>query len=367
MKRVMVGAVLALGTGCFNFESAYQSYCDGGRCVGTTGGGSNTGGGSTATGGGNATGGGSSTGGGAATGGGSAGGGAATGGGSAGGGAGRDAGCLGYGATCTAEGDCCATSDAGLPMACSRNNYCQDVAPDCRNEAFTCSRPEQCCSHTCTNGKCAACGSAGDSCTSAATCCAGSACVAGKCSDSLGAANGERCQGSDICQSEWCDARDAGSNDGVCTDPGTACTPAGVAATTLACCPGLTQGATCCMPDLTWCYHGSECCSGECWNGRCGPQPGTHGRCDNSANCTGRINLCDPVNSICTNRWCLPAGLNAFSGCCRWASDSSPCVFADGGVCLLPGIQTSNAASCCSGRLYTPTTGPTECDAVQLF
>ncbi len=367
MKRTLLLATFVLGAGCFNFEAAYQNYCDGGRCTATGGGGgggTHTGGGSSfggGEGGGVATGGGSgSTGGGVATGGGQG-----TGGGTAtGGGSGRDAGCLGYGATCSTEGECCAAGDGGLPLACSRNNYCQDVAPDCRNEGYTCSGDGQCCSQKCSSGRCAACGADGDSCTSAANCCAGSACVSGLCSSSNGAANGARCQGSDICQSEWCDARDAGPNDGVCTDPnatGNACTPAGVAATTLACCAGLTQGTTCCMPDQTWCYHDTECCSGNCYGGRCGPQPGRGHRCESSGNCLGE-NLCDPVNGICENRWCLPAGRNLYTGCCKWLNYPGPCIFPDAGSCLIPGTPTSNAASCCSGTISGG-----YCDAVQLF
>jgi hypothetical protein len=79
-------AALTLG-GCFDFDGAYATYCDGGRCIEGTGGGStiSTGGGTGAVGGGTATGGGTTTGGGTATGGGnSTGGGTATGGGIAG-------------------------------------------------------------------------------------------------------------------------------------------------------------------------------------------------------------------------------------------------------------------------------------------
>ncbi len=80
---------LIAASGCFNFDAAYEQYCDAGRCTASSGGGAATGGGG-GTGGGAATGGG----GGEATGGGSAtGGGGGTGGGSATGGGGGTTGC----------------------------------------------------------------------------------------------------------------------------------------------------------------------------------------------------------------------------------------------------------------------------------
>lgn len=72
-------------SGCFDFDRAYRTYCDAGRC--------STGGGEALTGGGAATGGGSTGGGGTATGGSSGGGTATGGGGGGGGGNSSDAGC----------------------------------------------------------------------------------------------------------------------------------------------------------------------------------------------------------------------------------------------------------------------------------
>ena len=87
LRLPLLGALLTVGlSGCFNFDAAYQTYCDAGRCAAGAGGG--TGGGET--GGGTAMGGG-------ATGGGSTGGGTAMGGGAAtGGGSAVDAGCQAF-------------------------------------------------------------------------------------------------------------------------------------------------------------------------------------------------------------------------------------------------------------------------------
>lgn len=103
MNRILLAACVLAFAGCFNFDQAYDTFCDGGRCTAAgggaaTGGGSATGGG-TSTGGGVETGGGTATGGGIATGGGmETGGGTGVGGGAAtGGGTGIvDAGCADF-------------------------------------------------------------------------------------------------------------------------------------------------------------------------------------------------------------------------------------------------------------------------------
>lgn len=91
MKRLLLAACTVALAGCFNFDEAYEKFCDGGRCEATTGGGVGTTGGGDGTTGGGAGGGSESTGGGSAT----TGGGSATGGGDPmGGGSGTvDAGC----------------------------------------------------------------------------------------------------------------------------------------------------------------------------------------------------------------------------------------------------------------------------------
>jgi hypothetical protein len=124
------------------------------------------------------------------------------------------------------------------------------------------------------------------------------------------------------------------------------------------------------MPEATWCHYDAQCCSGNCAGGRClaTVQPATADRCVGGPYCSGR-DLCDPVNGICLNRWCLPANFNAYSGCCRWSTGSDSCHFTDGGSCILPGNQAgASAASCCSGTTYTTgTPARTYCDSVQLF
>ncbi|MFZ5446755.1 MAG: hypothetical protein ACOZQL_42605 [Myxococcota bacterium] len=100
IRRFGLLLLMVASTGCFNFDAAYQTYCDAGRCAADGGGGTDggTGGGAATGGGGGSIGGGGGTtgGGGGTTGGGSGGGGGTIGGGggSTGGGGGTmDAGC----------------------------------------------------------------------------------------------------------------------------------------------------------------------------------------------------------------------------------------------------------------------------------
>lgn len=345
MKRVLLAcAAMVVMVGCFDFDHAWAVYCDGGHCGdgGATGGGS---GGGVGTGG--------ATGGGAGTGG------AAVGGGSGGGTGGGTGACLGYGAVCAHEGDCCASSDAGLPMACSRNFYCEDMAPDCRADGFSCSADAQCCGRQCEGGVCKIAGSYNAPCARATDCRLELVCLPnGTCDSAVDA--GERCVASEFCATSFCAALDAGSLDGVC-QPATGCGALG-ASPAPDCCPGLQDvGGTCKQSDGAWCYYDSSCASGNCQGGRCGPAPASnhHARCFGSGTCPG-ADYCDPVNGLCVERWCLPAGLNAWSGCCR--SDGYQCKFADAGVCTMPGVASSNGPKCCVG---TASNG--HCDPVMFW
>lgn len=377
MKRLAFVSLVLFATGCFDFDAAYKKYCEGGKCsdAGSGGGaGGGTGGGVGGGSGGGGDDGGAGGGVGGGSGGGAGGGAGGGGGGGSGGGsgldagldagmdAGVDAGCLGWGKSCSAEGQCCATSDAGLPMACGRANYCQDMATDCREGGASCSGDGQCCTGKCDTGRCTVCGMSGDSCTTGTDCCVGYVCQGGQCSGSTGSV-GARCSSSEVCTDHWCDPTDAGmANDGVCRMPA-ACGGSGSTMIS-ACCAGLTSdGAKCCMPDGAFCYYSTDCCGGSCLGGRCSTmsQGPSGARCFNSNYCLGR-NLCDPSNGICMNRWCLPPGLNPYTGCCRWQTYPGLCYFEDGGTCLIPGSPTANPAQCCGGLASSG-----YCTSVQLF
>jgi hypothetical protein len=283
------------------------------------------------------------------------------------GGGGGSGGCRDFGATCSAEGDCCTTTMVNgkpYPMACSSINYCQMVAPDCRPGKWACSSDSQCCSNHCSAGRCVVCLQDGQQgCTAAHDCCIGENCgTDGTCHTSY--VNGSapaagRCVSSSFCVSGYC-AIDGGS-EGNCGST-SACTGVEASAPPTAmkpCCPGLTQGmcsgaGCCCQADGTWCESTDDCCGGTCAGGRCRSSPTHDGdRCDYGADCDNSL-VCDPIGRVCTDRWCSGALSDTHNGCCTISGDV--CSFTDGGSCLIGGATSSDPMKCCSGILQT--TGP---------
>ncbi len=265
-----------------------------------------------------------------------------------------DAGCRGYGQAC-GGGDCCAKSDAGISMACGRNNLCDEYAPDCRESGFDCTTPDACCGRRCESGRCAICMGQGEGlCTKATDCCPGYSCKANNICTYAGTGMplGDRCYSASVCDSSmgavYCDPRDAGPNDGVCKLADT-CDGLGVTGTN--CCPGLDAGANgkCCLDRGSWSNYASNCCSGESIGNRCTDTVTAYSgeRCFSGGQCAGN-NICNPVGLVCTGHLCMPQGLNLFFGCCNTTSTKA-CRFPDGRSCLLVGGTTNDANNCCSG------------------
>jgi hypothetical protein len=375
-RLALVGCVVSFSA-CFDFDKAYQKYCEGDRCTPdasiASGGGSTGGGGSPATGAGSTGGGGSVAAGGAQGGGSASGGGAIGGGGSIGGGSasgGGMAACLPWGSSCSGD-VCCEKSDAGLNMACARNKYCLEV-PDCRGGMTSCSTNEQCCSNRCDTdaGLCSTRSGSGP-CTTGTDCFEGYMCLSGMCT-SANSTPGALCNTSDSCResTNWCDMADAGPHNGVCVAPTNGCTVLGSALTTT-CCPGLEYFATgtnlgCRLPLGSWCYADSACASDNCIGDRCVAdfKAPFGGRCFFGRNCLDPSTYCDPTTLTCVNRICIPPLLNfgTISGCCTvsYQGGIGICRFADAGTCLIGGESSpGNAAACCSG-LLTPMSRCTE-------
>ena len=395
-RRAWALGLMMLGTACWNFDGAYEAFCDAGHCVevavdsGVTLDGGRTDAGPRVDAG--------SVDGGARDGGSSdAGGGvpdASTvdagpdpvdagnppldsgtpvvdAGGPRDSGAAVDAGpppCRGWGTGCTG-GDCCAISDAGVRMACSRNNLCQEYAPDCRESGFDCTSGPECCGQRCESGRCAICSAQNGTCTKATDCCPGLSCAAdGHCTYAgTGMSDGDRCYSSGVCNSKWCDPSGATPNDGICKLPGSC---GGVGSVNIAnCCTGLDAGSNgkCCHDNGNWCGFGSDCCSGNCIGLRCSPKPyGDIGeRCFSGAQCAGALTLCEPVGLTCTLRICLPPGLNLFSGCCTKVSPDA-CRFADGSSCMTVSASVGSASQCCIGTT-TGTSGNLKCTELNFF
>jgi hypothetical protein len=260
--------------------------------------------------------------------------------------------CLGWGSSCAGQ-DCCATSDAGIRMACSRNNLCQEYAPDCRETGFDCTGNSQCCNSRCEAGRCAVCQNQAGPCSAATDCCPGYSCGADKkCTYAATLlADGARCNSSGFCQNKFCDLADAGPHDGICTQP-TTCSPLGSALSGV-CCPGLeTVGSNCCLPTDAWCEYGSDCCTGNCLGRRCSAasSAGIGERCLGASQCLGLLTICDPVGFTCSERLCLPIGKNLFSGCCTLIS-ADVCRFDNGSSCLVGGAGSTDRTACCSGQI----------------
>ncbi len=262
-----------------------------------------------------------------------------------------DAGCRPYGEACGGF-DCCSLSDAGVRMACSRNNLCQEYAPDCREMGFDCTDAGQCCNNKCVAGRCATClGQDQGTCTAASDCCPGYTCGSdGTCTSATTRVDdGNRCPSAGYCTNGYC-AKTA-PHDGVCTAP-TSCSPLASSMTTN-CCPGLDAGATCCLLDAEWCNYDSDCCSGNCIGMRCTAKSSASlgERCWSGAQCTGSLTVCDPVGFVCSTRLCLPFGKNPYWGCCSWSTLPGSCVFSDGGSCLTAFAPATSASQCCSGAV----------------
>ena len=261
--------------------------------------------------------------------------------------------CRGWGQRC-AGADCCPYSDAGVLQACSRNNLCQEYAADCKESGFSCEGDQECCGEKCMGGRCAICQPQDGPCTKATDCCPGYTCAADQhCTyAATRVPDGARCQNTGQCTNGFCDPTDAGPHDGLCK---TAVGCGALNSTDITnCCPGLVGdgGSTCCQPDKDWCEYNSDCCSGTCLGRRC--TRATTGyigdRCWSAPECAGLLPICDSVGLTCTDRLCLPQGLNLFSGCCRLDYGKS-CRFDDGSVCSTSGAMTAQANTCCSGVL----------------
>jgi hypothetical protein len=252
-------------------------------------------------------------------------------------------------------------SGTAFPMACSRINYCQLAGPDCRADNFTCRGPDDCCSGRCTAGRCGACSNEGEACTSARNCCLTdiTSMICGddnKChSSAIGdGPDGGLCTSAAFCAKGYCDMPDASVPEGVCRDPAVAMC-SGVespqTASALGCCSGfgVTSGGNCCMPLGSWCEFSTDCCSDNCWGERCeAAQPVLGEHCDNTNNCQGLVNYCDPVARICTDRWCFGSVQTLYKGCCT-VNGGETCNFLDGGGCVLGGFNAPAANVCCAG------------------
>ena len=263
-------------------------------------------------------------------------------------------------------------------MGCSRLGYCQPRPRECQEDGYLCQQASDCCSGQCNGGTCMACGeySAGATCNQATGCCFffDSACDStNQCSYAyLQADNGFHCASAEFCTSGFCNLSDAGPPpEGICQTAPPGCTLMGAAPAVGGCCLGLVKGdagANCCLPDKSYCYYDSSCCSGTCSGGRCLPLGGRSGRagdrCLTGNDCTGAA-LCDPVSRTCQTRWCFP-GTVPHSGCCNFSWYSGLCNFADGGVCGIggPNYTCSVGADCCSGACNGTTH---ECSYVQFF
>jgi hypothetical protein len=290
--------------------------------------------------------------------------------GSGGGAGGGSGGCGDFGAACSKEGDCCATTTINgtpYPLGCGRINYCEVVAPDCRAKGETCSDAGQCCSASCRGGRCDDCFAENTPCTSAYNCCQGAVCGNDGACHAAGLGSGPvggSCKSSSDCNLGWCE-KDGGAA-GFCQDPTTHTCKGLQAMTPPMCCAGLSPSADgCCQSLGEWCNSGFDCCSGSCTGGRCAPDSTASlgGRCDNSAECKG-IDFCDPVGQACTDRWCFRSAATPYAGCCVFSSTGTVCQFPDGGSCILPGGQSATAGKCCSGQFDTD---GISCSAVVIF
>jgi hypothetical protein len=385
MNRLALVWCAVFLSACFDFDKAYQNYCDGGRCNPVSTGGGSSGGGTVVAGGGSmstggglvSTGGGVSSGGGTSAGGGTAAGGSAAGGLAAGGGSvssgGGVAGCSPWGSTCTGEGECCDKSDAGLSMACARNNYCLEV-PDCRGGMTSCATNDQCCSNRCDAdaGRCTS-RSTSEACITGADCIEGYMCLAGTCT-SANSTVGAFCNTSDSCResTNWCDMADAGPHNGVCVSPvANSCTVLNSSLSNT-CCEGLVNvsGVGCRLSLGSWCYYSSACASNNCVGDRCTAQDTVPlgSRCNYGNDCKNPSTYCDPATLTCVTRICIPPQLNigVFSGCCTvsYPGNIGICRFADAGSCLIGGeLSVGNPGACCSGSISVSN----RCTGVVLF
>ena len=215
----------------------------------------------------------------------------------------------------------------------------------------------------------------GASCNQATGCCMffNSACDAtGQCASAyIQAPDGYHCASAEFCTSGFCNLSDAGPPpEGRCASAPVGCALMGATPTAGGCCAGLVKGdagPSCCMPDNSYCYYDSSCCSGTCSGGRCLPIGGRSGRlgdrCLNGNECAGAA-LCDPVSRTCETRWCMPGALS-FSGCCTFSYYTGRCQFPGGAVCGIggPNFTCSSGAQCCSGVCNASN----NCDYVQFF
>jgi hypothetical protein len=117
------------------------------------------------------------------------------------------------------------------------------------------------------------------------------------------------------------------------------------------------------MPLGQRCSYSSDCCSDNCWGGRCLPdQPVLGERCDSTPNCQGQVNFCDPTSLVCTDRWCFGSLQTPYKGCCILSVTT--CTFLDGGACIMGNQSSPTDPLCCSGtrtgnlcdfaRIYDP-------------
>jgi hypothetical protein len=286
----------------------------------------------------------------AGAGGGSGGGSGATGGGTGG--------CGDFGASCSREGDCCATTTIGgtpYPLGCGRIDYCELVPADCRPEAVTCADAGQCCSRSCTAGRCDKCFAEGTPCTTPENCCPGAVCGNDGACHAAGLGMGPvggTCKSSADCNLGWCE-KDGGIT-GVCADPAThSCH--GLQASTQPCCSGLNYDPSfgqCCMPAGQVCTSSFDCCVGGCYGGRCADNASAlGGPCSGGSDCNDMKDFCDPVGKVCIDRWCFRSAATPYAGCCVFTMTGSTCVFPDGGSCVLPTYQSATKEKCCSGLL----------------
>ncbi len=168
---------------------------------------------------------------------------------------------------------------------------------------------------------------------------------------------GGQCMSSAVCSDGYCEP-DAG----ICFNPQTAgCTPLGGTGTT--CCPGLERSGTAraVSPKASPAPAPPIAAAWSAGRLRLPQQPLLGEPCDSSANCQGSTNYCDPVENVCTDRWCFGSLRTTYKGCCQISPGGFSCNFETAGVCIMVG-QVPNDLGRCAGTA----TGGT-CDLAYPF
>jgi hypothetical protein len=265
------------------------------------------------------------------------------------------------GAVCSTHGDCCSYActngacECAPPgehcladVACCAGNSCIDemCVGGCRSEGRGCVQNEDCCSHSCEDGICAAyssCQLEGMSCNATAPCCPSFQCSSGTClrtdggggecvSESGSCAQTYECCGVLVCNSshacaacgeqgaacmfgsDCCSGRNCTSNNKCCSKNNEPCV------TYADCCSNGSQECNvqgrCCQRSGGNCTVPGDCCTGVCNGTQCGAAPP-------GGPCAG-LGDCDTIYATCTNGICClyqnqpcTADIQCCGGTCR--------------------------------------------------